>query len=239
MKRIGYVIPNLIGTLSIPSSIIVLVPRSQVELMMQLTQYLSSMRDHDRDIEVAMDNTLASLLCVNLLRMIYNKWNISILPYIFQESKPTQIKWQKVVRSFHSKSSQMRVQSTLFLSFFYLTFLLDILGVDVNATTFIYKRVYLNLIFKSHCYLIKYLCQILSMLLQEMVLLVNKSLYPPELFINLAMFGNGYESFGQSLLDDVQSMHIIHFPEFFLTGTTLETHSIYLALEINLASNLY
>lgn len=70
MKRIGYVISNLVGTLSIPSSIIVLVPRSQVELMMQLTQYLSSMRDHDRDIEVAMDNTLASLLCVNLLRTL-------------------------------------------------------------------------------------------------------------------------------------------------------------------------
>ena len=48
--------------------------------------------------------------------------------------------------------------------------------------------------------------------------------HPAALSTILSIRGNGKLSFGQALLRLVKSMHMRHFPLFFCTITTLESH---------------
>lgn len=62
-------------------------------------------------------------------------------------------------------------------------------------------------------------------------------LYPVKLQTKLSMVGEWQKSLGNALFKLVQLTHILHFPEDFLTSTTLDNHSMYLSSEIKLDSN--
>ena len=53
------------------------------------------------------------------------------------------------------------------------------------------------------------------------------TLHPTAMSTNLSILGSGYGSFRQHLFKSVKSTHIHHFPLFFLTITTLASHSRY------------
>ena len=64
--------------------------------------------------------------------------------------------------------------------------------------------------------------------------------HPTAITTNLSILGSRYESFGQDLFRSVKSTHIRHFPFFFLTITTLDSHSGYwTGLMTPTSSNLY